>query len=62
MRRLEMNEHFDCCIRVSTQEQTTGFSLETQQEIGEKISKKMKLKFRLRKKVEEVRPLDLDQF
>ena len=43
-----MNEFFDCYIRVSTQEQTKGFSLDTQKEIGMKISKKMKLKFRLR--------------
>lgn len=43
-----MNDYFDCYIRVSTQEQTKGFSLDTQEEIGKTLSKKMNLNFRLR--------------
>jgi site-specific DNA recombinase len=43
-----MTEYFDCYIRVSTQEQTKGFSLETQEEVGRKLAKGKKLKFRLR--------------
>ncbi len=43
-----MNQYFDCYIRVSTQEQTKGFSLDTQEEVGRKIAKEKKLKFRLR--------------
>ena len=43
-----MTEYFDCYIRVSTQEQTKGFSLDTQEEVGRKLAKEKKLKFRLR--------------
>ena len=43
-----MTEYFDCYIRVSTQEQTKGFSLDTQEEVGRKIAKEKGLKFRLR--------------
>ena len=43
-----MTKYFDCYIRVSTQEQTKGFSLDTQEEVGRKIAKQKKLKFRLR--------------
>ena len=43
-----MTQHLDCYFRVSTQEQTKGQSLDTQQEYGEKIAKKLNLKFRPR--------------
>ena len=43
-----MTEYFDCYIRVSTQEQTKGFSLDTQEEVGRKLAKEKGLKFRLR--------------
>ena len=43
-----MTEYLDCYIRVSTTEQTKGFSLDTQTEIGQKISGEKGLKFRVR--------------
>ena len=43
-----MTQHLDCYFRVSTQEQTKGQSLDTQQEYGEKIAKKLNLEFRPR--------------
>ena len=43
-----MTQYFDCYIRVSTTEQTKGFSLDTQREIGEKLADQKGLKFRLR--------------
>ena len=43
-----MVDYLDCYIRVSTQEQTKGFSLDTQEDIGKKIAKQKKLKFRCR--------------
>ena len=43
-----MTEYFDCYTRVSTQEQTKGFSLDTQEEVGRKIAKEKGLTFRLR--------------
>ena len=38
-----MTEYFDCYIRVSTQEQTKGFSLDTQEEVGRKLAKEKNL-------------------
>ena len=43
-----MTEYFDVYIRVSTQEQTKGFSLDTQEEVGRKIAQEKGLKIRLR--------------
>ena len=43
-----MTEYFDVYIRVSTQEQTKGFSLDTQEEVGRKIAQEKGLKLRLR--------------
>ena len=43
-----MTKFLDCYFRVSTQEQTKGQSLDTQQEYGKKIAKKLNLKFRPR--------------
>ena len=43
-----MTQHLDCYFRVSTQEQTKGQSLDTQQEYGEKVAAKLNLKFRPR--------------
>ena len=43
-----MSKFLDCYFRVSTQEQTKGQSLDTQQEYGQKIAKKLGLNFRPR--------------
>ena len=43
-----MTKYLDCYFRVSTQEQTKGQSLDTQQEYGKTIAKKLGLKFRPR--------------
>ena len=43
-----MSKFLDCYFRVSTQEQTKGQSLDTQQDYGEKIEKKLGLNFRPR--------------
>ena len=43
-----MSKFLDCYFRVSTQEQTKGQSLDTQQEYGKKIAEKLGLKFRPR--------------
>ena len=43
-----MSKFLDCYFRVSTQEQTKGQSLDTQQDYGEKIAKKLGLNFRPR--------------
>jgi len=43
-----MTKYLDCYFRVSTQEQTKGQSLDTQQEYGKIIAKKLGLKFRPR--------------
>ena len=43
-----MSKFVDCYFRVSTQEQTKGQSLDTQQEYGQKISNKLGLNFRPR--------------
>jgi len=43
-----MTHYLDCYFRVSTQEQTKGQSLDTQQEYGKKIAEKLNLKFRPR--------------
>ena len=43
-----MSKFLDCYFRVSTQEQTKGQSLDTQQDYGQKIAKKLGLNFRPR--------------
>ena len=43
-----MTDYLDCYTRVSTTDQTKGFSLDTQSNIGEKIAHDKGLKFRLR--------------